>query len=114
MLVNDFNVVLILFSNSNKFTTGDCRPDLKRPAIVARVYQKTQATLAYSRASQSDLPTPAPGSLRISPRPQMEGGRSRVVGGKVFLGYRIGKPNQNTGELGPIQCQQSVEIFGNQ
>jgi hypothetical protein len=30
-------------------------------------------TSRYSRVAHSDLPTPAPRSLRISPRPQMEG-----------------------------------------
>ena len=47
----------------------------------------------YSRVAQSDLPTPAPGSLRISPRPQMEGGRLGEGRGKVFMGFYIGKPS---------------------
>ena len=44
----------------------------------------------YSRVAHSDLPTPAPGSLRISPRPQMEGGRLGEGLGKVFMGFTLG------------------------
>ena len=37
--------------------------------------------------AQSDLPTPAAGSLRISPRPQMEGGMLREVRGRVPMWF---------------------------
>ena len=64
----------------------------------------------YSRVAQSDLPTPAPGSLRISPRPQMEGGRLGEVRGKVFMGFYIRKHSQNIAKFGPNQGQQSVNL----
>ena len=58
----------------------------------------------YSRVAQSDLPTPAPGSLRISPRPQMEGGRLGEGPGKVFMGfYIIRTPIQNIAKIVPNQ-----------
>ena len=64
----------------------------------------------YSRVAQSDLPTPAPGSLRISPWPQMEGGRSGEGPGKVFIGFYIRKPSQNIAKIGPNESPKSAKI----
>ena len=68
----------------------------------------------YSRVAQSDLPTPAPGSLRIPPRPQMEGGRLGEGPGRVFTGFYIGKHSQNIANISPIQFPKLVKICGNQ
>ena len=67
----------------------------------------------YSRVAQSDLATPAPGSLRISARPQMEGGRLWEALGKVFMMFYMRKHSQNIARFGPNQGQQSVKICGN-
>ena len=48
----------------------------------------------YSRVSQSDLPTPAPGFLRISPRPQMEWGRLGEGAGEVFTRFTKGTTSE--------------------
>ena len=69
--------------------------------------------LVYSRVAQSDLPTPTPGSLRILPRPQIEGGRLRKGPGKVLMGFHIRKHNQNIAKIGPNQNPKSVEICRN-
>ena len=69
--------------------------------------------IPYSRVAQSDLPTPAPGSLRISPRPQMEGGRLGEGPGKVFMGFYIRKHSQNIANIGSNKGPNSVEICGN-
>ena len=67
---------------------------------------------AYSRVAQSHLPTPAPGCLRISARPQMEGGRLGEGPGKVFMGFYIRKHSQNIANIGANHCQKSVKISG--
>ena len=59
----------------------------------------------YSRGPQ--------GSLRISPRPQMEGGRLGEDPGRVFSGFHIRKHSQNIAKIDPNQGEKSVEIGRN-
>ena len=68
---------------------------------------------SYSRVAQSDLPTPAPGSLRISARPPLEGGRLGEGPGKVFIRFYIRKHSQNIAKINPNQSQNSIKIYGN-
>ena len=58
-------------------------------------------TLSYSRVAQSDLLTPPPGSLRISPQPQMEGGRLREGRERIPMEFDKWKPNQNIAKINP-------------
>ena len=55
--------------------------------------------LWYSRVSHIDLPTSAPGSLRISPRPQMEGGRLGEGRGKVLWEFYIRKLTKHMAQI---------------
>jgi hypothetical protein len=64
----------------------------------------------YSRVAQSDPPTPPPGSLRISPWPQMEGGRSGEGPGRVSVVFYIEKHRQNKANIDPNQGTKSVQI----
>ena len=68
----------------------------------------------YSRVAQSDLRTPTPGSLRISPRPQMDGRRLGKGPRRVFVRFYIRKHSQNIAKINPNQSQKTVKIFGNQ
>jgi hypothetical protein len=61
----------------------------------------------YGRVAQSDLPTPAPGSVRISLRPQMDGGRLREGRGKVFIRFHIRKRSQNIAKIKQQNATQS-------
>jgi hypothetical protein len=71
---------------------------------------------AYSRVAQSDLSTPAPGSLRISPWPQMEGGRSGEGFYKVlrFTSGNLPKTWATSAQTRAKHQSKSVEINGNQ
>ena len=62
----------------------------------------------YGQLAQIDLLTPAPGSLRISPRPQMEGGRLGEGLGRVFIWFYIGKHSQNIAKFNPNESPKSV------
>ena len=65
----------------------------------------------YGCVAQSDLPTPAPGSLRISPRPQMGGGRLREFRGTVSTGFYIWKPTQSIAKINRNHNPKSVQTL---
>ena len=65
------------FTAASLYVPGDAQWD---PPVAAAAVRSP----IYSRVAQSDLPTPAPGSLRISPRSPDGGGK---VGGGSEEGF---------------------------